>query len=165
MEWNLPSTLCSKIMETVLTASVFGPDLGALHMLRAEWDTGTDEWGSSIVTLLRMILWTIGAQIFGVLRKRVQNMPQSYSEGWEIGYLVTNSLFYPVWRLLPAYSIWGPSRLLPWGMPPGQRGENAYNSRTSAFSGMLLRGYHGGSPTASGTVRNATGWNWNKEYL
>ena len=25
----------------------------------------------------RMILWTIGAQIFGVLRKRVQNMPQS----------------------------------------------------------------------------------------
>ena len=25
----------------------------------------------------RMILWTIGAQIFGVLRKTVQNMPQS----------------------------------------------------------------------------------------
>ena len=45
MEWSLPSTLCSKIMETVLTASVFGPDLGALHMLRAEWDTGTDERG------------------------------------------------------------------------------------------------------------------------
>ena len=30
-------------METALIASVFGPDLGALHVLRAEWDTGTDE--------------------------------------------------------------------------------------------------------------------------
>ena len=45
MGWNFPSILCSEIKETVLTASVFGPDLGALHVLRAEWDTGTDESG------------------------------------------------------------------------------------------------------------------------